>query len=152
MCTSPWSCFMEARGTNRDLTRLQIQLSLQQHFTWKYMISVFFQSPKELRLCTCYAQKNFHLHRISVKQRRVTEKFVLVTPLALISRQSSELCFLNFMLKSCYGFQVILHSVNPSPSVEWGLYPEKSPENWNKGFSDRMQGSMLLLHLITLHS
>lgn len=126
MCTSPWSCFVEAGGTNRDLTWLQIQLSLQQHFTWKSVISVFFQSPKELRLCKCYAQKNFHLHRISVKQRRVTE-FFLVMPLALISRQSSEPCFLNFMLKSCYGFQVILHAVNPSPkfsgrrAVSWKI-------------------------------
>lgn len=142
MCTSPWSCFVETGGTNRDLTWLQMQLS-QQHFTWKSMISVFFQSPKELRLWKCCAQ-NFHLHRISVKQRS--------------HRRILPCC------ASCTDFQTIIWAVlfqfytevllwlpcdftccEPFPWIYWkeSCNPEKSPENWNKGFSEIMQGSIL---------
>lgn len=47
------------------------------------MILVFFQSPKELRLCKCYVQLNFYLHRTQVEQRRVAEESFLILPLAV---------------------------------------------------------------------
>lgn len=44
------------------------------------------------------------------------------------------------MLKSCCGFQWFhLLWTLPPTSVEGGLYPEESPENWNKSFSEIIQ-------------
>lgn len=62
----------------------------------------------------------------------------------LISRQSTRKTFFNFMLKSCYSFRWFnLLWTLPPTSVEGGLYPEESPENWNKSFSEIIQGSIL---------
>jgi len=144
MWTGPSRCFTEAGGgTNWDLTWLQVQLSLQQCSTWKSIISVFFQSAKELRLCKCYAQKNFHLHRTRAERRRVTEEFFLILPLALNSRQSPGPFFSNSMLKSCYSFQWF-HLLWP---LHWLKWKEgcilKILQQTEMSFSEIIQGSKL---------
>lgn len=142
MCTGPWSCFAEAGGgTNTDLTWPQVQLSLQQCFIWKSMILV----PPKIKALQMLCTKEFPSAQ-NQSGAQESRRRILPHPSSCteISGQSPRLFFLNFILKSCYGFQWFhLLWTLPLTSVERGLYPEDSPENWNKSFSEIIQGSIL---------
>lgn len=115
MCTSPWSCFTEAGRTNWDLTRLQVQLSLQQRFTWKSIILVFsspqknYSSANAMHISICTEPEWIR----GELQKNPSSSFLLLLD-CLISRQSTGTIFFQFYAEVLLWLPVISLAVNSS--------------------------------------